>query len=712
MRAERLLNDQAHTFTRAPSVWGASVWGGGVALAALMQALPGLAVKCRFLLVLLCLCLCPVFDTQARTLSARIARIQTPLAELHDVNIRLQWPQDADAGVLALNVGHLHAPTLGQRFERLQWQCPLRQRDGWQCEGPVRSGDGPPLQLAVDLSAAVTAVALSDGAARLHLHRAATMPDLTRIELTQVPLVWLQEWLASMWPPLRLGEGRLTGVVQVLAADAAPLQIDSAFTLADGALEIDTGEIAAAGVGLQAELALALDEHDTQVKLRGRLHGGEALFGNAYLELPKTPVTLELDAQQYGDAGWHLPHLHWRDGEVLDARGAIRFTQDAGFDHLHLHLRSDDLSAWPERYLSGWLGLAGLSGLTLSGGVDAQFVASAAGWERLDARLKEVHLHEANGRFALAGLNGHLRHVLTGQQDSTLSWQSGSLGGIAFGSAHWPLQSRDGLLQLTAPVTVETLNGQVSLQPLRLRLPHSGQALQLDFGLHLQQLDLAPLSTALGWPAFGGQLTGSIPAARYRDGWLDLDGGLSLAVFDGRIDVTALVMERPFGVAPSLSLDLSLMNLDLMAITEVFDFGSVSGRLDGQIAGLRLIDWSPTAFAAELHTVPQRGVRQRISQRAVQDISSVGGGGIMHTIQGRLIGFFKDFGYRRIGIGCRLLNEVCTMSGLHSARTGFMIVEGAGLPRLNVVGWGREVDWPTLVERLQHIADGATPVVQ
>jgi len=52
------------------------------------------------------------------------------------------------------------------------------------------------------------------------------------------------------------------------------------------------------------------------------------------------------------------------------------------------------------------------------------------------------------------------------------------------------------------------------------------------------------------------------------------------------------------------------------------------------------------------------------------------------------------------------------MSGLHSAGEGFTIVEGSGLPRLDVVGWGREVDWPTLVERLTQIADGAAPVVQ
>src|SRR3546814_7109883 len=112
----------------------------------------------------------------------------------------------------------------------------------------------------------------------------------------------------------------------------------------------------------------------------------------------------------------------------------------------------------------------------------------------------------------------------------------------------------------------------------------------LGFVLALQGLQLGELSQSLGGPAFRGTLDGTIPVARYADGRLDFDGGLSMQVFDGRVEVTALSMERPFGVAPTLSADFALHDLDLLAITEVFDFGSISGRLDGHIEGLRLVD--------------------------------------------------------------------------------------------------------------------------
>jgi len=78
----------------------------------------------------------------------------------------------------------------------------------------------------------------------------------------------------------------------------------------------------------------------------------------------------------------------------------------------------------------------------------------------------------------------------------------------------------------------------------------------------------------------------------------------------------------------------------------------------------------------------------------------------------QLLGIFDDFGYSQIGIGCRLLDEVCEMSGLGSAGRGFTIVRGSGLPRLTVIGFNRRVDWPTLVERLMAVGSGdVKPVV-
>ena len=285
----------------------------------------------------------------------------------------------------------------------------------------------------------------------------------------------------------------------------------------------------------------------------------------------------------------------------------------------------------------------------------------------------------------------------------------------AFGPASATIDSRDGVLRLRESVPVPMLGGSLRFDGLTIRPPGDGTGAEMTFGLSVEQLDISQLAKALGWPEFRGVLSGSIPNARYANDRLDFDGGLSMRMFDGTVAVSSLAMERPFGTAPSLSADIDFDDIDLLALTGVFDFGSITGRLDGHIHDLRLVDWSATAFEAQLRTDRKPGIRQRISQRAVQSISSVGDGSGFGVagIQGRLIGLFDDFGYARIGIACRLDNEVCEMGGLRSAGNAFTILEGSGLPRLTVIGHNRLVDWPTLVERLAAVGKGEVkPVVE
>jgi hypothetical protein len=51
------------------------------------------------------------------------------------------------------------------------------------------------------------------------------------------------------------------------------------------------------------------------------------------------------------------------------------------------------------------------------------------------------------------------------------------------------------------------------------------------------------------------------------------------------------------------------------------------------------------------------------------------------------------------------------MSGLEPAGDGYMIVEGSGLPHLQVIGHQTQVDWSTLVRRLREAVNGAGPQI-
>ena len=667
------------------------------------------------LVLLLALAQVPA-PAQARTATVHIQALQAAGVELRDVQVRLHWPPQGRSGQLQVRAARLQARALGYRFADLQWQCPLAPpREGaWRCEGPLHGQGGAPMRLAVDLSPAATRASLAGGGATLALHRDAGQPDDTRLRLERVPLLWAQALLAQVWPGGRLSAGTMDGAVTVQAPPDRPMRISGNLALAGLGLESEDGSVALGDMDGAVRFELRLPEDGgALLALDGRIARADALFGNAYLALHDAPVTFGLDAHRLADGAWQAPRLVWRDGRTLQASGRAQLDAGGGLEALALELDSRALAGLPGRYLSGWLGLAGMTGLGLDGAAGATLRLAGGELQGLDLRLHGVDVADPRGRFRIDGLDGDLRHAASGQLDSELRWRGGALYELGFGAIRLPLRNEAGTLRLRQPAALALLGGQLRLEDFDLAPPAAGQRLRVGFALELDGLDVGQLTRAFDWPEFGGSLSGRIPSARYADERLAFDGGLSVHLFDGRIDVSALSMERPFGVAPTLSADLSLHALDLMAITGVFDFGSISGRLHGRVDGLRLVDWTATAFDAELHTQPRRGVRQRISQRAVQDISSVGDASFVGSVQGQLIGLFDDFGYRRIGIGCRLANEVCAMSGLHSVGDGFTIVEGAGVPRLQVVGYNRNVDWPTLLERLAAAASGdVAPVVE
>jgi len=653
---------------------------------------------------------------QARTLDADIAKIRLPMATLETVHVQLDWPDGATQGTLSLQAARVQAPDLGIDARHVAWTCPLQRIDsvGWACDGTLRSA-GKTYRLAIAFDEAGLRGTFSDKRATLAMHRATATPDLTRIDLTRVPIAWAQGLLAQSWADARLQGGTLDGRVDVAAPSKGPLQITGRLNASGVKLETTDATIASDKLAGTFDFDYKIYDapHPSLLSLDGTLRGGEFLAGSVYVALPDTPIKLAIRGASR-EGAWTLSRIEWADDGALHVAGNAAFDAETNLRTLDLSIHSDDLEPVRDRYLTGLLGIAGVSDLALTGGLDAQVRVDNGALHAFDFVPHHVDIVEpTDQRFAFHGLDGTLRFSRTWPIESALQWHDGLLYGLKFGGAKLPMRSEGGAVSLTQAVSVPLLGGALRFDNMTLRPPADGKGAEAIFGLSVDKLDISQLATALDWPVFRGQLTGHLPRAHYANERLDFEGGLSMAMFDGQVDVSSLSMERPFGVAPTLAADLRIDDLDLLSLTEVFDFGSITGRLDGSIDQLRLVDWSITAFDAELHTDPKPGIRQRISQRAVQSISSVGGNSLMTSIQGQLIGLFDDFGYKRLAIGCHLVNEVCDMRGLHSGGDTFTIVEGAGLPRLTVIGHNRLVDWPTFVERLSAVGSGeVSPVVE
>jgi len=87
----------------------------------------------------------------------------------------------------------------------------------------------------------------------------------------------------------------------------------------------------------------------------------------------------------------------------------------------------------------------------------------------------------------------------------------------------------------------------------------------------------------------------------------------------------------------------------------------------------------------------------------VENITALGGSGAGAALQRSFLRIFESFGYERIGLGCELHNEICTMSGVDGEGEIYTIVQGGGIPAITVMGYNRKVDWTELLSRLERV---------
>lgn len=331
--------------------------------------------------------------------------------------------------------------------------------------------------------------------------------------------------------------------------------------------------------------------------------------------------------------------------------------------------------------------------------------------------LDDVSLLSPSGALSVHGLRGDVRWFddasrteLAGTIDdadfrSSVTWDAARLWGIEIGQVELPFATTGRHFRLLEPKLLPIFDGGLAIGTLRVRHAGTGQ-MYVRFDAELQPISVAPLARALGWPEFQGTLAGSIPDLQFAAGVATLGGNLEASVFDGRIVVRELQLRDPLGKYPRLHASIDVDNLDLTLLTSTFSFGMITGRLSGRMEGLETFDWMPVSFDARFGTPPGDRSKHRISQRAVTNLSSIGGGsggGVAAALQGGLLRFFDDFRYDRLGLSCRLENDVCRMGGVEPAPGGYYIVKGAGLPRIDVIGSQTRVAWTRLVRQLASI---------
>ncbi len=490
-----------------------------------------------------------------------------------------------------------------------------------------------------------------------------------------------------------------------------------AFSLRDIGYETRDGAVGVAKAALDARLQLSGMPDAPRVRADATLRGGQYLLDSLYLDLPTTPIQAHLEARiEAGD--WHVAAFEWNDPGVLELSAAgdvmaSRWRQSSGRFDLH----RVELDSALQRYAHSWLASRGYPQLTAQGQVRGAVAFAAGKVQAFSLSAQQVSIDDGAGRFRIRDLDGTLDWDSRGARPATtLGWRAVDIYKVPLGAAQTRWTSSADELRLAAPFSVEVLGGQLRLEKF-IAQPASPRGDRYEASFAIVGVQLPRMSAAFGWPIFPGNLSGGIPEIEFVGDRIEFHGGLDLYLFDGHLGVSGMSLERPFGTAPALEADIHFENFDLEQVTSAFSFGGMSGRLFGTIGGLRLLDWSTVAFDAYLRT--QGG--GRMSYKAVDDITGISSGG--PSLQTLALKLVNTFGFARLGVRCRLRDEVCTMGGIEplpeSQSTqnsldsrGYAIVRGAGVPRIDIVGYRRQVDWPTLVRRLHEATQGQAPIIQ
>ncbi|ABE50127.1 conserved hypothetical protein [Methylobacillus flagellatus KT] len=383
-------------------------------------------------------------------------------------------------------------------------------------------------------------------------------------------------------------------------------------------------------------------------------------------------------------------------------KAALRARWKAGsLKDLFLDADRLELSAFYSLLLQPLLVDSALNKLDIAGQASVRFEMRQGDPVSALLVLNDVDLEDLDGRFALHGLNSRI----------PWSYDESHVAQLAYGGGHFlkiPLGEASVLADLnryavTMPqLYLPILDGALSLTDVSAT--RAAGHWHWHLRANLVPISMPALSHALGWPRMEGKVAAAIPMVTYSAGSLTANGDLLFQMFNGNVVVRNLHMQTPLEAASRLHADLEVRQLDLGDITRTFSFGAIEGKLDGDVRGLELSNWQPVGFDARLYSSPG-SYRKKISQRAVENITALGGAGAAAAIQRSLLRFFSEFNYKRIGWHCQLRNDICQMGGVENTPQGYVIVEGSGIPAITVMGYNHHVGWSDLLARLRHVTE-------
>jgi hypothetical protein len=256
------------------------------------------------------------------------------------------------------------------------------------------------------------------------------------------------------------------------------------------------------------------------------------------------------------------------------------------------------------------------------------------------------------------------------------------------------------------PVVIEILGGKAALGKSVFSMGSKPSDIHGTFSFSLSDMDLSLLPLKSDRFDLNGLANVDLSHIEIDPEKLATTGKAEVDIFDTRINVENIKMANPFSKNRTISCDLEFKDLNLEKLTDSIPFGRVTGILRGEIKDLAFSYGQPESFIMNLESVKRKGVPQKFSVRAVNDLSVISSGSQTAVSSKKgLTKFIREFGYKKIGIFCSLKNDIFTLSGTIKEKGVEYLVKRSWLFGISVVNKKprNRIRFKDMVDRLKRV---------
>lgn len=274
------------------------------------------------------------------------------------------------------------------------------------------------------------------------------------------------------------------------------------------------------------------------------------------------------------------------------------------------------------------------------------------------------------------------------------------------------LEARPNQLSSPSSTRMTVPGGEIEWGPFVLNDPLS-PAFSLVTSLNVNDVQLDQILTKAWEKPLRGSARGRLDPIEISGDEISSKGKIEADFFGGTLSIMNPGIYGIFSITPVVYLDAQWEGLLLGELTEGTPFGKVEGVLKGHARGIEIAGREPQKFDLFLETVPQEGLPQTISTKAVDNISQIGGG--QSALTGVFASFFKEFPYEKIGIHASLENDLFRINGTIKEGGTEYIVKRGGFSGVNVVNQNPDnrISFKDMVKRVKRVAtSGREAIVQ